>query len=37
LCSQIGRFAGWRLPVEEAEVMFLNLMIRHHQGGIEIG
>jgi uncharacterized protein (DUF305 family) len=24
------------LPVEEAEVLFLQLMIRHHQGGVEM-
>lgn len=25
------------LPVEEAEILFLQLMIRHHQGGVEMG
>jgi uncharacterized protein (DUF305 family) len=24
------------LPVAEAEVLFLELMIRHHQGGVEM-
>lgn len=25
------------LPIEEAEVLFLQLMIRHHQGGVHMG
>ena len=24
------------LPVDEAEILFLNLMIRHHQGGVQM-
>ena len=34
--AQVQRIASSSLPVREAEILFLQLMHRHHQGGIQM-